>query len=406
MTSYADREGRDRLPSSRQTLRVALVYRSFGLFGSLSRRTVELARHLSARHDVHVYSIGARTDTSLAPECTFHDVAVVHQGDGTRFSGAELLSFAFRAARQVGRESFDVVHVCNPSTWVGDVLHLPGVARGESMLQGVSRKRFAASRMRPGNAARWVIEHRAVTRPSLRRIHVDAPSVVGDLERYYGISEERVLVVPPAVNLDEFRPADDKAKARASVSIHDPGRTVLLFCGSDFQRKGLDRAIEALAATHLDAELLVVGAHREEARFQALARALGVGERVRFFGSRTDTARFFQAADVLLLPTRADVWGVTPIEAMACGIPSIVTAAAGSATVVQEAGAGIVLGKSFDKGDLRAAIEQLAGNPGVRQEMGRNGLAAVGAHSWERRTALVESDLIDVAAARARPTRR
>ena len=375
-------------------MRIALVYRSVDLTGSLARRTVELARHLSRHHDVHVFSIGSRTDTSLAPECTFHDVPVSHLGDGVR-SARELLTFGLRAARLVDRNGFDVVHACNPSTWIGDVIHLPGVARGEAVLRGSSHPRFIASNLRhPGNAARWIVERRALRNRALRRIHVDAPSVIADLERYHGIRADRTLVAPPAVNLAEFRPAEDTAAARASVSVHDPTRTVLLFCGSDFERKGLDRAIEALAATDVDAELLVVGSCREEDRFRALARDRGVDDRVSFLGRRSDAARYYEAADILLLPTRADVWGVTPIEAMASGIPSIVTNAAGSAPIVREADAGIVLSEPFDVRELREAVERLARDPALRRVMARNGLAAVDAHSWESRGQSVEDDLV------------
>lgn len=378
-------------------MRIALVYRSFQLTGSQARRTVELARHLSRRHDVHVFSIGSRTDTSLAPRCTFHDVRVGHLGDGVRFSARELVTFGVRAARRVDPKAFEVVHACNPSTWIGDVVHLPGVARGEALLQGSGRAQLMADNLRhPGNAARWIIERRALRNGSLRRIHVDAPSVVSDLERYHGIPANRILVVPPAVNLAEFRPADDRAAARASVSVRAP-RTVLLFCGSDFERKGLDHAIEALGATNVDAELLVVGSSDQEDRFRALALHRGVEDRVRFLGTRSDPARYYQAADILLLPTRADVWGVTPIEAMASGIPSIVSNAAGSAAVVRDAGAGIVLPEPLDVRELREAVERLARDPELRREMGRNGLAAVAAHSWEKRGQLVEEDLVAVA---------
>jgi glycosyltransferase involved in cell wall biosynthesis len=382
-------------------MRVALVYRSFRLTGSLARRTIELARHLSRNHDVHVFAIGERTDASLAPGCTFHDVPVDHLGDGVRFSARELLTFAFRAPRLVARERFDIVHVCNPSTWIGDVLHLPGAAHGEAALRGVSDARFVASYLRhPGNGARWIVERRALRNRSLRRIHVDAPSVVGDLERYHRIPAERVLVVPPAVNLAEFKPTKDTAAARASVSVRGD-RTVLLFCGSDLERKGLDRVIDALGTTDVEAELLVVGSNFDEDRFRTLAATRGVGDRVHFLGNRSDVARFYQAADVLVLPTRVDVWGVTPIEAMASGIPSIVSSAAGSAAVVRDAGAGIVLAQPFDVRSLRDAIERLARDPALRQTMGRAGLAAAAAHSWESRGQLVEDELVALAEQRS-----
>jgi UDP-glucose:(heptosyl)LPS alpha-1,3-glucosyltransferase len=379
-------------------MRIALVYRSFNLSGSLSRQTVELARHLIPRHEVHVFAIGARTDRRLAPACVFHDVPVRTLGDGVGFSARELLAYGVRAAGLVDREHFDVVHACIPSSWIGDVLHVPGVARGEAERRGISRARFVASSIRhPGNAARWMVERLALTNRGLRRVHAETPSVAVDLQHYYGIPESRILVVLPGVNLAAFRPPDDIGAARESLQIHDPNRTILLFCGSGFERKGLDRAIDALAAADLDAEMLVVGNCHEDDRFRAIARARGVDDRVRFLGRQTDTERYYQAADIFLLPTRWDVWGNTPIEAMACGIPSIVSSAAGSADVVRASGAGIVLSEPFSTRELREAIERLGNDRALRMSMGAKGHLAARAHSWESRGRVVEDDLLDIA---------
>ena len=107
--------------------------------------------------------------------------------------------------------------------------------------------------------------------------------------------------------------------------------------------------------------------------------------------------RYYKAADILVLPTRADVWGVTTVEAMASGIPSVVTSVAGSSSVVRDADAGIVLSEPFDVRDFREAVRRLAGDPGLRQALGQRGLAAAQNHSWESRGAIVEDDLVTVA---------
>jgi glycosyltransferase involved in cell wall biosynthesis len=145
-----------------------------------------------------------------------------------------------------------------------------------------------------------------------------------------------------------------------------------------------------------DAVLLVLGGGRRAA-FEAQAAARGVGDRVRFVGSRTDAHRFYQAADVVVLPTRADVWGVTPIEAMACGVPPIVSAAAGSATAVRDGKTGIVLPEPFTPRQLREALDALAASPDLRRAMGAAGAADARAHSWEARGQRVEEDLVRTA---------
>ncbi|MDQ3380689.1 MAG: glycosyltransferase family 4 protein [Actinomycetota bacterium] len=378
-------------------MRVALVYRSFHLAGSLPRGTVELARHLSQHHEVHVFSVGGQTERALAPDCAFHDVPVSHVGDGSRFSARELGSFARNVAALLSREEFDVVHTCAPSTWVSNVLHVPGVARDEARLQGIAGWRYAAAAVRhPGDAVRRLLERKALAYPGLRRIHAAAPSVQDALARRYGIASEHVRVVTPAVNLDEFRPPEDKAAARAAAGIHEPDTFVLLFCGSDFARKGLDRAILALAEARTKTMLLVVGSGPKEP-FGSLAVRHGVGGLVRFLGARSDAWRFYQAADALVLPTRADVWGVTPIEAMACGIPPIVSAAAGASRTIDDGETGFVLQEPFEVRALRDAMDALAADPARRQAMGKAGIASAKAHSWVERLNQVESDLVAVA---------
>ena len=108
-------------------MRVALVYRSFHLGGSLPRGHVELARYLSSRgHDVHVYSDPG--GTRAGPRARLHlprrACRRCHERQGI-LGSRELRSFARNAASMLEGAAYDIVHTRAPSTWVGDVLHLP-----------------------------------------------------------------------------------------------------------------------------------------------------------------------------------------------------------------------------------------------------------------------------------------
>ena len=204
------------------SLRIAVVYRAFHRSGSLSRATVELASRLSERHDVHVFSVGALSDPALAPECTFHDVPARGLGSGSGASARELLSYARNAARLLSADRFDVVHTCAPSTWVADILHVPGVMRGESIGQGDPGWRFAAGLARhPRKAARLFLERKAL-RGRFARIHAAAPSVRDDLVRYYGVEPDRITVVSPAVNLDHYGSSVERKAARLALGCKHP----------------------------------------------------------------------------------------------------------------------------------------------------------------------------------------
>lgn len=382
-------------------MRIALVYRSFHLGGSLPRFNVELARYLNSRgHEVHVYSNPLMTERALASECTFHDVPVSAVADSIAFSSRELRSFARNAAAMLREASYDVVHTRAPSTWVADVLHVPGVQRGEAELGGYSTARWAATLLRnSGDRARHAVERKAIRNPRVVRFHTDAPIVCDHLVRFYGVDREAIRSIPPGVNVDEFHPGD-RLTARRAAGLPVDDRPLVLFCGHDFVRKGLDHAILATAASETGFELVVVGHSGDQERFETLALQAGVRNRVHFAGARSDSAVFFQACDALVLPSRADVWGVTVVEAMACGIPPVVSPEVGSSIVVEEGVDGYVLPRSFDAQVIAATLDRAIGDPDRRTLMVSRCRATGVRYSWEAHGRLVEQDLEEVVARR------
>ncbi len=383
-------------------MRIALVYRSFHLGGSLPRGHVELARYLSSRgHDVHVYSNPLGTEQVLAPDCTFHDVPTAAAGNSKGFSARELRSFARNAASMLRSAAYDIVHTRAPSTWVGDVLHVPGVQQGEVELEGHGTARWLATRLRhPGNQARYALERRAIRNPDFERFHTAAPVVRDDLMRFYGIDETAIRVVTPGVNMEEFKPGDQGA-ARRALGLPADGRPLVLFCGHDFVRKGLDRAIRAAAASRTTFELVIVGGNHEQERFERLALDCGVRERVHFFGARSDSPVFFQASDAFVLPSRTEIWGVTVIEAMACGIPPVVSAAVGSSTAVDDGVDGFVFPAASDPDQLAATLDRVVGDPVRRRSMAQTCRTTALRFSVEAHGRLVEQDLEEIVARRA-----
>jgi glycosyltransferase involved in cell wall biosynthesis len=353
-----------------------------------------LAQSLSRRgHDVHVYSVAATRDERLAPECVFHDVPAGAVGR-ERASARELHSFARNAARMLEGETFDAVHTRLPSTWVGDVIHVSGVVRARHR-DGAGRVRFAMSSLRhPARLPLLLTEHRAV-RDSGARLHAESDLVRDDLERYYGVDRSRIAVITPGIDLDEFR-VRDRAAARRDLGL--PDGLVIVFCGHDFYRKGLDRLIDAVARMRQRCCLVVVGGGPARS-FAERADAAGVD--ARFVGGRLDPARFYAAADMFVLPTRLDMWGVTVLEAMACGVPAIVSGIAGVAAAVANGETGVVLPEPFQLGDLAAALDRLADDSGLRRRLASAARAAVEAHSLDVHANRVEAELAWIAEGRA-----
>jgi UDP-glucose:(heptosyl)LPS alpha-1,3-glucosyltransferase len=159
-----------------------------------------------------------------------------------------------------------------------------------------------------------------------------------EILRAFRIAPEKLHVIYSGVDLDHFSPWERerlRGAARAELGCR-PRDTVFLFVGAGFFRKGLAAAIEALSLARQSANwLLVVGRDRDEAAYIERARAAGLGERVRFLGARDDVRPYYAAADCFILPSRYDPFPNTVLEALAMGLPSIVSARCGAAEVIE-----------------------------------------------------------------------
>ena len=133
-------------------------------------------------------------------------------------------------------------------------------------------------------------------------------------------------MIPNGVDTERFHPPTDaeRAATRARLAVPD-GLTVAVFVGHEFERKGLALAIEALAEAPGSA-LLVVGGSAEMIReAMAVAERHGVADRAVFVGTHVDPVPYFHAADVFVLPSAYEANALVVLEALACGLPVIVT---------------------------------------------------------------------------------
>jgi phosphatidylinositol alpha-1,6-mannosyltransferase len=177
------------------------------------------------------------------------------------------------------------------------------------------------------------------------------------------IAPDRVLVVPNTVR-EGFTPADGRAQ-RAALGIER--KRVLLTVGRMDSRecyKGHDRviaAITALVAKGHDICYLVVGEGDDRLRLEALARDAGVSERVRFLGAvrLQSLIEIYRAADLFVMPSTGEGFGVTFLEAMASGTPALGLGVAGDRDALADG----ALGTETSEADLGTTIAQLLDEP-------------------------------------------
>ncbi|MDQ4070008.1 MAG: glycosyltransferase [Actinomycetota bacterium] len=209
------------------------------------------------------------------------------------------------------------------------------------------------------------------------------------LERLYGAVPERIEVVPPGVDHHLFSPGDQR-EARAGLGLGEG--PVLLFVGRIQPLKGADVAVRALAALPDRSEratLLLVGGpsgpdgEAELARLHDLAAGLGLTERVRFLPPQPHAhlASFYRAADVCLVPSRSESFGLVALEAAACGTPVVAAAVGGLRTLVAHGVSGYLV-EGRDPEAYAAYVAKLLGDPATAAGMSVEATTRARRYRW------------------------
>lgn len=202
-----------------------------------------------------------------------------------------------------------------------------------------------------------------------------------------GADPERIEIVPPGVISAFFSPGS-RSGARAAVGLDD--RPTLLFVGRIQALKGLDVAVGALAALNRsDARLVIIGGpsgaegDRELQRVLTLAHGLGVAGQLQFVEPQPHhlLASWYRAADVCVVPSRSESFGLVALEAMACGVPVVATRVGGLRDLVTDGLSGVLVDERSPEGFARA-IEPLLESTERAASMGRAGALLARDYTW------------------------
>ncbi len=370
----------------------------------------QVARHLARRgHRVEVLT--RRDHPDLPPVLEWLDgVRIVHvpAGPPERRPKEQLLplmeEFTWHALGRANRVGYDLVHAhFFMSALVGAELKRALDSPLVVTFHALGRVR----RLHQGGAdafpeERLAIENRIVAEAD--RIIAECPQDREDLLHLYGAQRERIRIIPCGFDSQEFGPAD-KAEARRLLGL-PPEDFVVLQLGRMVPRKGVDNVIRAVAhlrRTHgISARLLIVGGEARDpdpvltpeiGRLRDIAEGEGVADLVTFTGSRSrgELRNYYVAADVFVTTPWYEPFGITPVEAMACGTPVIGAAVGGIKTTVRHGVTGYLVPPK-DPNALADRLAQLVRQPALRQEFRRQALRrARSLYTWQRVGKAIES---------------
>ena len=180
-------------------------------------------------------------------------------------------------------------------------------------------------------------------------------------QNFYDTEDDRFILLPPGIQKDRKYsnfPTDLREQTRKNLGLDDEDFLVISI-GSDFERKGVDRSIRAIASlpSHLRGKVsfFVLGQDNSK-KFIQLAQALGVGNLVHFVGGTNDVPHYIAAADLFLHPARSECAGIAILEALVGGVPEIVTDVCGYAPYVSKAQSGKLLSSPFSQEQFNAVL--------------------------------------------------
>ncbi|HEY3067781.1 MAG TPA: glycosyltransferase [Methylomirabilota bacterium] len=224
--------------------------------------------------------------------------------------------------------------------------------------------------------------------------HVDRIVAANAVERrhlvqHYGADPARVAVIPCGVDTRLFAPGEAHV-ARAGLGL--PAGPLLLYVGRLAPIKGLETLVEAVARLHgkgVPAHLRVVGGDADEppdgheASLRQRVRALDLDDAVRFLGPQSQDLlqRYYVAADVTVLPSHYESFGMVALEAMACGSPVVASRVGGLPTTVRDGVTGFLVGEG-DVVDLADRLGELLEDADLRARLGAEGVRWAAGHRW------------------------
>jgi glycosyltransferase involved in cell wall biosynthesis len=285
-----------------------------------------------------------------------------------RIRNALDVSAALRLRGILKRRNYDVVH-----------FHTSRAHSMAPVARGFAPALFVTRRMdyRPNRIFAPYLFNRAVD------CVVAISGGVADSLAAAGVDRDRMTVVPSGVDCERFRPPslDERGRARATFGISD-SEIALVAVGALEPRKGhryLIEAIAALAQSGLAMKCVIAGHGSIRADLERQIAQLGCAPRVAMPGRIEDPREVLWASDIFAMPSLNEGLGVAALEAMACGLPAIVSAVGGLREVVEHDLTGIQV-EPARPDELAVAIAQLASSAELRAKMGAAARARVEAN--------------------------
>lgn len=361
-------------------LRIAVLNRIFkSTGGGAERYSIALVEQLAQRHEIHVF---AQHIDHRWPGVTYHPV----RGGVARPRWVNQLWFAI-ATWWATRRGFDVVH-SHENTWHGQVQTVHVLPIKHNLFLGRSGIRLVLRWLKVITSPRLLtylaLEHfRYAQRPG-RAVVLASTALQSTMAGTYPRTASFMQVITPGVaNVLGSASAAEKRAARQQLGLPVEGRCIL-FVGNDYRKKGLPTLLRALSALPVDYFLAVVGNAAQIAKVQDELSTEGVSDRVFFLGALSSVDLAYRSADCLAHPTLEDTFAMVVLEAMAHGVPVVVSSAkyCGISELLSDGQNALILQDPYDAQALLSGLKIALQDSALRTRLIQAGFAFAVGRQW------------------------
>lgn len=340
--------------------KIAVVIPKYGLVGGAEQFTALLTDQLCNRTD-HTFQVFANRWQSNSDAIRFQKIPIV---SFPKF--LTTISFAWFVQKKLQRETFDLVH-SHERIFRADLFTLHGIPH-RYWIHHIRQKHMSLY----DRATAWV-EEKLVCDGQCRKFIAVSELTKQIFLQEYRIDPDRVVVIHPGVHLPDHSP-NLKNRVRGTIrrelGIRDED-IVIVFASMNFEIKGLDSILHSLARLKSGFKLIVAG-KGNTGKYQKIAGEAGIAGNVIFTGvvSKERLTDLYLAGDLYMMLSKFDTFGMVVLEAMAAGLPVIVSHNVGAKDLIEEGINGFVITDPADANHVASKIQSLA------DEKNRRGMSA------------------------------
>jgi UDP-glucose:(heptosyl)LPS alpha-1,3-glucosyltransferase len=317
-------------------MKIAFILQKYNKKGGIEKCTAELCQRLAGKHDVHVFTTSY--DDYDGDKIKFHIIDNLKLPKP--FFMIEHWLFLRKATSVANKLDFDIVHGgFNP-----DVITAHSCNRAWIEFKKQNRE-FLRYLLNPAQHIRLYMEKQLYNNQKLKKVIAVSEGTKKEVLNYYKLPKEMVTVIPNGVDAKIFsRNDEDRIVLRKEYNLEEDD-IILLFVGNEFLRKGLDVAIKALALLDNKRIKLCVVGGADKARYINLAKKLKVMDRLIFAGKSVEVEKYYSMADIFVFPTKYEAFSLATLEALAAGLPLIISKVNGAKEVIQEGNTGYLVNR-------------------------------------------------------------